>query len=158
MSTVGPAVAQLRFQLTSFSPGSPCLTVGTAAAERWSALASQPATARDGIDAVHRTAKVMHRTRVRGTPYARMPLVVVVGARRAPLIFPGVYTTPARATGSFLGYYECVKTHRVPSHAFRRRSSPFCARTPTSPLRLFVPPSVISLGGISRGRGVRGTG
>lgn len=88
--------------------------------ERCSASQST-SRARDGIDAVHRTAKVMHRTRVRAHDRrGRCTLHTANLSRRIH--------NAAHATGSFLGYYECVKTSydgdAIPRRAFRRRSPP----------------------------------
>lgn len=113
------AVAQLRFQLTSFSSGSP--VVG----ERCSASQST-SRARDGIDAVHRTAKVMHRTRVRA--HGRRGRCTLHTANLSRRIH-----SAARATGSFLGYYECVKTSYDGDAVPSRLSPSFTADSPPPP-------------------------
>lgn len=162
---------QLWFQLTSFSLGSPgrrrrdCNDgVAARALVNQLELVNQPC-ARDGIDAVHRTAKVMHRTRVRGTPRVRAH-----GRRGRCTLHTANLSrhihNAARATGSFLGYYECVKTSYGRDAVPSRLSPSFTAFAVTTPCCFFplpsflslVSPSVTSLGGISRGREVRGTG
>lgn len=112
--------------------------------ERWSASQSI-SHARDGIDAVHRTAKVMHRTRVRAHGRrGRCTLHTANLSRRS---------TRHRLVSRLLRMRKDVVRRR------RGTVAPFAVvrrlrRAAFSPLA----PSVTSLGGISRGRGVRGTG